>query len=186
MARMRDRRGRPAHRGLQSPLSRRPLADGCPGRLRPGIGVSPRSPLARGALENSESLTRSLRLANSSALPGNIYRVSPSRRHRVSALYRLLDQPAAFGGRQSRVHFRALRLGRQLCILDGVPEPAGIVPVPEVVEPGLVIHPIRHLHEEHEVLGAEIQLAGGTPEEEALVLAQLTGGVLSDVTAMLR
>src|SRR4030095_9498659 len=55
-----------------------------------------------------------------------------------------------------------------------------------MIQPGRVVHSVRQLDEHPEVLGAKIELSVQAPEVEALVLPQLTRGVLAHVAAMLR
>ena len=82
--------------------------------------------------------------------------------------------------------FHCRSFGSQIFILDGFPKPAGIVLLSEMVQPGLIVHPVRQLHEDPEVLGTEVQLSGRATEVEAPVLSQLARGVLAHVAAMLR
>src|SRR5438094_152745 len=50
-----------------------------------------------------------------------------------------------------------------------------------MVEPGLVVHALGDLVEQHEVLRAQIELPGGAAKVEALVLAQAALGILAPV-----
>ena len=55
-----------------------------------------------------------------------------------------------------------------------------------MVQPGLIVHSVRELNEQREVLSAKVELSVLATEVEALVLAQLARSVLAHVAAMLR
>ena len=61
--------------------------------------------------------------------------------------------------------------------------PARVVAPRQVMLPGLVVHAVRELHEEHEVLRAQLEAIIRAAEIEAPVLTQLALGVLAQVTA---
>src|SRR5258705_3368922 len=78
-----------------------------------------------------------------------------------------------------------LRLFRERVVLDRRPEPPRVIALAEMMEPGLLVHALRHLQEDGEVLGPQLQPALGTAEDEGVVL-QISGRVLAAVAAMLR
>jgi hypothetical protein len=64
-------------------------------------------------------------------------------------------------------------------ILYGFGHPSRIMMLPEMVQPGGIIHSFTQLQEENQVLGAEIELSRDTPEAEASIQWRFTFGVFS-------
>jgi hypothetical protein len=66
-----------------------------------------------------------------------------------------------------------------------LPEPSAKVVRLKVVDPGFVIHPIGHLHEDGQILRAQVECVRGTAEIEAFVLAKRALGVFPDMALSL-
>src|SRR5262245_16119930 len=88
----------------------------------------------------------------------------------VALLDRLADLRAALRGICVRLGFHRFGGVGEALVLDGVAEPAGVVPRMQVVQPGLVVDAVRHLQEELEIVRSEIEASLGPPEVEALVV----------------
>src|SRR5580693_4506839 len=101
-------------------------------------------------------------------------------RRSISPFDRLPHALARFGGIGAILGLAHL-LG-ELVVLDRLAHPARIVMALQVMQPRLVLHAVRHLQENHQVLGAKVERAGRPAEIEAFVLAKLALGIFAGVT----
>src|SRR5205823_2226358 len=81
--------------------------------------------------------------------------------------------------------FHARGLFRKDFVGNGLPEPARVVGLAEMMEPGGIVHSFGQLQEEDQVLSAQVKLALRAAKVEAPFRRYLTYGVLARVPAML-
>jgi hypothetical protein len=103
------------------------------------------------------------------------------RRRRIFAFDRLPHQASRRLRISRRLALDLLKLIRQLVVLGRFTNPSRIVIRLEVVEPGVVVHAVRHLHENGQVLRPQVEGVRRTAEIEALVLAKRALGIFPDV-----
>ena len=63
-----------------------------------------------------------------------------------------------------RIFFDFENFGHEVFVFDIFTNPAGIIVLPKVVQPGIVVHAFGKLSEGVQVLSAQVQLAFGTLE----------------------
>jgi hypothetical protein len=93
------------------------------------------------------------------------------RGRRVFALDRLSHRASGCSRISLRLTLDLLEFIRQLVVLDRFTHPARIVVRLKMVEPGFVIHAVRHLHEDGQILRAQVEGVRRTAKVEALILA---------------
>src|SRR5690242_9909531 len=117
--------------------------------------------------------------------PGGMPGSSPYGRSSGGLGVALLDRGADRGAAAGRIDARGPLDGGggagQRRVLDRVAEPARVVASSQVVHPRLVVDAVRHLEEEREVLGAQVQPLAGPAEVEAAVRTELALRVLAHV-----
>ena len=79
----------------------------------------------------------------------------------------------------------ALDVVGQIGVLNAVAHPAREIATRQVVMPGGIIHAVRELHEQHEILRPQVEAALRAAKVEAAILAQLSFRVFAQVAATL-
>src|SRR4030095_8076210 len=103
----------------------------------------------------------------------------PRRRRGVTALDGHAEGIAALPGREALILFDLGRLIGQFLVFDYPSEPVGEIAIAQVIQPCLVVHAVGQLHEDVEVLRAQVEFAFRSSEIEAEIRPQLTRGVFA-------
>src|SRR6266545_3601112 len=103
----------------------------------------------------------------------------PRRRRGVTTLDGYAEGLAALPGREALVLFDLRGLIGQLVVFDYRAEPVGEIAIAQVIQPGIVVHAVGQLHEDVEVLRAQLEFAFGSAEIEAEIRPQLALGVFA-------
>src|SRR3954468_6310257 len=96
--------------------------------------------------------------------------------HGVTLRDRREDATPAFFGRQL-MKLDGSRLRGEVTIFDTAVEPVGVVAFLQMVKPGVLVDAFRHLDEDRQVFGAEVQPALRTLKVEALVFTEASDDI---------
>lgn len=95
------------------------------------------------------------------------------------------DQSPTLRRTKPAVRFIAGHNSGDRFILDGIPQPARIVPMRQVKAPGLLIHAFRQLREQIHVLRPEVQFPFRTAKVKAFVFPEFARGIFALMAAAL-
>ena len=66
------------------------------------------------------------------------------------------DELATLLWRKTGLPLDSRRRVRQFLVFDFVTEPASVIPLLEMIQPRSVVYPFGHLHEQHQILRAQL------------------------------
>src|SRR5690606_98027 len=123
-----------------------------------------------------------LSLLSLSAAPGSVFRALGG--HRVAAAHGRRDLLSALARIERVVGLDLRGFACERFVLDRFAKPRRVVSRPAMVFPRLVVDAVCKLHEQHQVVSAQVQPRIGAAKVEAPILSELPFRVLESVTTM--